>query len=889
MDYPAMPGTYSCGKTAETGSKVVFFEKPTPGDLNTSVWYLGICPDPIISPGSGIYQGCVNVSADLGMAGAECYYSLTGHEPSKPTSVWEDQIWIDDVLPPGAGVFAEGSDDWVWVRKPDPVSGTRVHRSLRSEVLHLHGFDGATYPLRTSTGDRLFVYVHLDPAAPPYEVLVQWKSEDGWKRAFWGTDKLGWGPTNSPENYYVGPLPEAGKWIRLEVPAAVLGLEGSEITGMAFCLYGGAAWWDASGRSSTNIANSKVYTGPLTLTNTAVVRFRSIAPGYLPSRVVTRTYLLGFETRFPVVSVACAPEDLMGERDGIIVTGPDASSIDPYYGANFWKRVERPVNAEFIDPLSTNTFNCVLGLQVHGGYSRCAPQKSFELHARKRYGTGKIRCPLFPNRAFDEFEALLLRNAGNDWNRAMMRDRTLQGLVAGLGLGEQAGRPVHVFLNGEYYGILNLRELGNKDHVATHFGVAPDNIDMIFAEATVMAGDILDYNNLISFIRSHDLRNPADYGFVANWIDVDNYIDYQISQIFFDNRDWPGNNTTCWRSRSGDCRWRWLIEDLDAAFDERDAGPARNTLAAAAAVQEAGIGEQSALIFRSLLANPDFRSRFISRFTELLNTRFRSDNVVSLIDALEGELVSEIGRHIERWKDAGYPMWPAIRSVVEWKENVEQMRVFARARPEHVRRHLDSFFDLGGTGTLTLDIVPKSGGLVFIDRLDISGDKVPWRGVFFCKQPVTLRAVAQPGHRFAGWIGIDGTNEITSAFVEGDRFVAARFEKDEEYDLSRLRPKPHDLRWSNYILTGFSPDTPAGSYPPSMIFYQTSQKDPGLEVPMENEWTLPYNRDSRSRIRGLGEMGFSFVNTSDPQPEAGAGFVGAAVLAVRTTGLTNIQ
>jgi hypothetical protein len=92
-----------------------------------------------------------------------------------------------------------------------------------------------------------------------------------------------------------------------------------------------------------------------------------------------------------------------------------------------------------------------------------------------------------------------------------------------------------------------------------------------------------------------------------------------------------------------------------------------------------------------------------------------------------------------------------------------------------------------------------------------------------------------------------------------------------------------------YLFTAWTADAPAGTYPPHMRFEQTSVGDPGLAVPMEGEWQLPYNRTNRSRLNGLGEDGLAFLNTGNPQEDPGAGYLGAAVLALRTLGVTNVE
>jgi len=144
-----------------------------------------------------------------------------------------------------------------------------------------------------------------------------------------------------------------------------------------------------------------------------------------------------------------------------------------------------------------------------------------------------------------------------------------------------------------------------------------------------------------------------------------------------------------------------------------------------------------------------------------------------------------------------------------------------------------------------------------------------------------LQALPSPGYIFAGWsnradLGLQDTITVN---LSNNVTWTALFE----------RSLAHDLSAAPYLFTGWSAEAPAGTYPPHMRFEQTSVRDPGLAVPMESEWQLPYNRTSRSRHNGMGEDGIAFLNTSDPQDDPGAGYLGAAVLAVRTLGVTNVE
>ena len=160
-------------------------------------------------------------------------------------------VWLDDALPAGAQPDADGGDDWTWSSgDPTPLSGSQTHQSALAGGLHEHYFDGATDSLSVNAGDQLFVYVYLDPSNPPSEVMLQW-SDGSWEhRAYWGADLIASGANETATQYYMGALPAAGQWVRLEVPASAVGLEGRTVTGMAFTLYGGRAFWDAAGKSS---------------------------------------------------------------------------------------------------------------------------------------------------------------------------------------------------------------------------------------------------------------------------------------------------------------------------------------------------------------------------------------------------------------------------------------------------------------------------------------------------------------------------------------------------------------------------------------------------------------------------------------------------------------
>ena len=160
-------------------------------------------------------------------------------------------VWVDDALPSGAQPGPEGGDGWNWTSSsPTPFSGTQSHLSAVSAGANEHYFYAATATLTIEPGDTLFTYVYLDPANLPSEVMLQWSDGYSWEhRAFWGANLILNGTDSTASRYYMGPLPPAGQWVRLEVPASLVGLENVTLSGMSFTLSDGQAAWDATGKS----------------------------------------------------------------------------------------------------------------------------------------------------------------------------------------------------------------------------------------------------------------------------------------------------------------------------------------------------------------------------------------------------------------------------------------------------------------------------------------------------------------------------------------------------------------------------------------------------------------------------------------------------------------
>src|SRR5262245_51723158 len=160
-------------------------------------------------------------------------------------------------------------ESWTWVGG-NPYSGAAYHQSNIASGIHQHYFYGATQTLQVNAGDKLYTYVYLDPANMPSTVMLQWNDGNWEHRAYWGANNIvWWGVDGTESRRHMGPLPAGGGWVKLEVPASAVGLEGKTLNGMAFTLYGGRAWWDKTGKSS-GVGSSNPLAGSANLTNNRI-------------------------------------------------------------------------------------------------------------------------------------------------------------------------------------------------------------------------------------------------------------------------------------------------------------------------------------------------------------------------------------------------------------------------------------------------------------------------------------------------------------------------------------------------------------------------------------------------------------------------------------------
>lgn len=518
--------------------------------------------------------------------------------------------------------------------------------------------------------------------------------------------------------------------------------------------------------------NDQLYSSPINLLETTSLRARIIRSGYLPGEITTNTYLINASRNLPIVSINTDPLNLWDEETGIYAMGSNASNEFPHFGANFWEDWERPAHIAMYETDGSLAFQLDAGIKIFGAWSRGQDQKSISIHARKSYGADAINYRIFEEKEISKFKTIILRNSGNDFNNTMLRDAFCNRIVSSLGLDQQAYRPAIVYLNGEYWGIQNIREKVNEEYIASNHGIQEDQIDMLEGAGEAVKGNTEHYEALLEYLNSNTLSNDENYSYIKTQIDIDNFIKYQLSEIFIDNRDWPGNNVKYWRERSSIGKWRWIMYDSDFGFDTwGNENQSFNTLEYALEPNGPGWPNPpwSTFLLRKMMENDSFKNDFINCFADNLNTIFLPTILEDQLKEMKLVIEPEMPSHMNRWSgDFGY-----------WGNRISVMNSFARARQGYVRNHIKTEFKLSGTYNLELNA--QGNGYVQLNTLSIK--KFPWQGLYYKNVPINLEAIPDPGYKFVEWVGIETTDrehlalrpdistEIMAVFMPSEELV----------------------------------------------------------------------------------------------------------------------
>ncbi|MEN8155526.1 MAG: CotH kinase family protein [Bacteroidota bacterium] len=511
-------------------------------------------------------------------------------------------------------------------------------------------------------------------------------------------------------------------------------------------------------------SGSEVYTGELDITTTQVIRARILRSGYLPGTVTTRTFFKGRKHDITRVSVATDPANLFDYHTGIYEMGPNAAPDWPYYGANFWQDWEKPVYLDISDAHGQQLIGQNAGIKIYGGSTRCLALKPFAFYARSAYGKGSFSYPLFPEKNIEKFETFILRNNGGDYTNGMFRD-AISGYLAGkLNVDHQGYRPSVLYLNGEYWGIMNIREKLNEHFVASNHHVHTEDVNIFQDNASLMSGSRTSWDKLISFATTHNLQYENNYNTVKGMMDVDNYIRYWLLEVYLDNWDWPQHNIKFWNTQAPGSLFRWILYDTDFGYDlPNQRTYTFNTLKFSMGIESEHPwinAEWSTELFNSLIVNAGFRNSFINQMADRMNSDFLPENIVPVVYNFRRRISSEAPYHFEKWGG----------SVTNWNNHLALIQNFLNNRSHYMRGFIIEQFNLTTTSDITVYVSDPDGGSIRVNS--IVPEAYPFQGIYFTDVPIQLEAIPAPGYRFSRW---EGSVTSVSKTIDFDMHTTGTF------------------------------------------------------------------------------------------------------------------
>ncbi|MDE6769161.1 MAG: CotH kinase family protein, partial [Muribaculaceae bacterium] len=388
------------------------------------------------------------------------------------------------------------------------------------------------------------------------------------------------------------------------------------------------------------------YTVPFKLMATKVIRAKIFCDGYLSPRSTTHSYIKHpRELTLPLVSIVTDDKYFYSEKEGIYVKG-NYSPGTPNYEYD-WRR---PINFEYFEEAGKESaINQLCETRVKGGATRGNPLKSLAVYANKRFGTKRFNYEFFPDQTpgIDEFKSFEMRNSGNDFDYMYMRDAVIQQCMGmNVDLDWQPSRPVILYINGTYKGILNIRPRSNEDYVYSYYDGLED-IDMLENWWELKEGSMDSFEAFQEFYAGKD-HSYAEY---EEWMDTGEFCNLMIMGTFFDNKDFPGNNIVMWRPQAEDGKWRWVAKDTDfgmGLYGERSNYPTLNWITTEGYDNNRNDWankKDATRLFRRLLDTQEFRDMFIDRCAVYMGDFLTADAITGRIESRYAELKSEYKFH----------------------------------------------------------------------------------------------------------------------------------------------------------------------------------------------------------------------------------------------------
>lgn len=497
----------------------------------------------------------------------------------------------------------------------------------------------------------------------------------------------------------------------------------------------------------------------ITVSRNMSVRFRLFQEGKLPSEVVTRTFVKrDHRHTLPAIMVSTDPRYLYDDSIGVYVRGVNGRTGNGQSSPVNWNMDwDRPVNFHYVLPGSDEVaVNQDVDFSISGGWTRANNPKSFKLKADRIYGgQNAFSYPFFASKPYLKSKTIQVRYGGND-SQCRIKDAAIHELIqrSGIDLDVMSYQPAVHYLNGEYRGLINVREPNNKDFAYANWGLSKDELEVYEQSPDSGAYMMLGTKDVLErlYELSKNASDQAVYDEITALLDIDEYVNYMAAELFLSSWDWPDNNLKAYRPKDGG-RYRITFFDLDAAFgtegreydEEGEVYMGGNPLRWMEGMQwhrydyiydtaERRYGEiKFCTFFLNMLRNEGFRQRFVTMMTLMGGSVFLPERAEAVLDEL-GERV----RPTMAWEGASPD------------GSLNEIRHALSGRSARMAGYMKDYEPLALAHRTTRQMLITTN--VDGASLRLNGETIPYgdfEGTVFL--PATVCAEAPAGYRFKGW------------------------------------------------------------------------------------------------------------------------------------------
>jgi hypothetical protein len=562
--------------------------------------------------------------------------------------------------------------------------------------------------------------------------------------------------------------------------------------------------------SPVSVSRGNGFNGPVYPVDKAMV-VRAVAKNAKGefSEVNSKTYFVTNEDLaqyedLTVVSIVTNPENLFDPDIGIYVTGtmyqnwkksdeydPKQSPWDKNGKCNFFMRGEeweREATVTIFDK-GEKIVQQNMGIRIKGASTRNNPGKSFNLHARKKYGKGKIETDIFKDnhdingKKITTYKSLSMRCI---YEQARFKDMLGRDILYDReNLSTTNMKPSILFLNGEYWGLYLLQEKLDDEFISAHYLIPDEDVAMV-KEGQIEEGPEEELTTVKQFFKEYskkDLNDEKIYEEVKKVVDINSMIEFFATGIYISIGDWPGQNEGEWRNmgniiegnKYGDGKWRFMIYDLDYTMGSKFAGVGLLDSDNFKFV-EGRSNKFPANLFMGLLKNnTDFQQKFVNLYCDYANEVFNYEKIEKILEEYREKYTNLIAYSQLRWWGWSSKLEGFLSYRTRYLQALDGIAEFYRKRAVYTIPHMQDFLGLKGN-LVSLIIEVKGRGKIIVNTITPTLKDNRWVGRYFTKIPIVLKAIPDLGYTFKGWSGkVEYEESIVEITLSETTTIVANF------------------------------------------------------------------------------------------------------------------